>query len=224
MVKGQRRRNSCSWDNQTLEIGSLRKIFASCQVRQDGSLCSVFRSRCGEANRLSIDKLSDELYIQFNQAQQKADAKSHCTRRTRKLAACGSHSAEGVQHDLPDLPVGSDVEILEGSEHGPESEITDIPTMCLPVVLLDEEKVLSDIIKCTACGDLLDWLRLPAEHDEETQEHTWWMCRVCMQPYCSKCSDEHLNDETGMCYTCDTPELDVLSRMKRRKTIAGERC
>jgi hypothetical protein len=68
------------------------------------------------------------------------------------------------------------------------------------------------IVKCCFCGECLDTSTL----DEEEKEIscTWWKCLNCDAVYCELCSDHELNDDTGLCSSCDNPELLFLGSLR----------
>ena len=65
----------------------------------------------------------------------------------------------------------------------------------------------SDTLTCAFCGESSD--------GKESHAHSWWKCVACGTSYCEMCSDHELNDQTGLCTSCDNPEMLFLQSLHR---------
>ena len=157
-------------------------------------------------NRLTIEKLSDELFVQFNKKQFKT--KDTKVRKKRKLVEYQSEIQDGCTDD--------DEGVQAVAAGGLREEF--IETICLPFFpeRSNEDVDISYITKCTNCGVLFEREGYPTSVDGPS-DMFWWCCRSCMKPFCCLCQEHELNDATGLCYHCATPELDVLRKIRSRK-------
>jgi len=152
-------------------------------------------------NRLSISSLSDELFIALNRPSKKQEF-GFCKTRLVPQAPITTDEAESED---------SMIQVVEDTVR------LELPTNCIPVGRESEDpSAFISLCKCEGCGNILGVLDSTHDGDAES-ENQWWRCCRCLSAFCPICSDVHLDDDTGLCYMCDNPELAIMSAAKARK-------